>query len=83
MFMTKDQDQSTTQMLDRVFNASQGRSVHHFARGPNDKEIAKTLVEDDFRSDPGIRAADDDREWALALAEGAPRFRYLFGPGMG
>jgi hypothetical protein len=83
MFMAKDQDQSAAQVLDSVFNASQSRSVHHFACGPDDKEIAKTLVEDDLRSDAGIRAADNDREWALALAAGAARFRNLFGSGMG
>lgn len=83
VFMAEDQDQSAAQMLDSVFNAAQGRSVHHFARGPDDKEIAKTLVEDHLRSDAGIRASDNDREWALALAGDAPGFRYLFGSGMG
>jgi hypothetical protein len=70
-------------MLNGVFNAAQGRRVHHFSGGADDEEIAKTLVEDDLRPDAGIRAADNDREWVLAFGDRAAGFGDLFGTGMG
>lgn len=34
--------------LNGIFNAAQGRRVHHFSGCADDEEIAKTLVEDDL-----------------------------------
>jgi hypothetical protein len=46
--VTEDDNQGAAEMLDSVFNAAQGGSVHYLSGGADDKDIAETLVEYDL-----------------------------------
>src|SRR5437588_4423444 len=54
-------------MVDRVFDASQGVFVNEIAGGPDHKKVPDVLVEDDFGSCAGVRAAENDGKRMLRL----------------
>src|SRR5438046_10220084 len=54
-------------MVDRVFDASQGVFVNEIAGGPDHKKVPDVLVEDDFGSCAGVRAAENNGERVLLL----------------
>ena len=71
-------------MLDSVFNAAQGGSVHYLSGGAADKDVAEALVEYyDLGPDARIRAADNDREGHLAFCDRAAGFGGVSGSNMG
>src|SRR5882672_5519286 len=55
-------------MVDRVFDASQGVFVNEIAGGPDHKKVPDVLVEYDFGSCAGIRAAENDGKRMLRLS---------------
>ena len=54
-------------MVDRVFDASQGVFVNQIAGGPDHKKVPDVLVEYDFGSCAGVRAAENNGKRMLRL----------------
>ena len=50
--MSEHDNQRTAEMFDCIFDAPQGDGINHFARGADDKDVAQSNVEDQFRWDP-------------------------------
>jgi hypothetical protein len=58
----------------RKFNTANLRGSDYIACHSDDEQVSKTLIEDQFRRDTGVRAAKYDGEWFLTVDEfGAPR----------
>jgi len=54
-------------MFDCVLNAAEGVIIYEIACGTHDKQIANSLIENDFGRRAGIRATDNNCEWMLSL----------------
>src|SRR5882762_2163861 len=59
-------NQSGTESCRRELNAADLGRCDDVACDSNDKEVAKALVEDQFRGDAGIRTTEDDCERLLS-----------------
>src|SRR5260221_13740124 len=81
--VTEDYNQGAAEMLDSVFNAAQGGSVHYLSGGADDKDITETLVEYDLGTDARIRTTDDDRERHLVFCDRPSGFGGRSGSKMG
>lgn len=58
-------DQRGVQHAGAVLDAAQYFRSQDMPGGPNDEEVAEPAVEDDPRGQPGVGAAEQDRERAL------------------
>jgi hypothetical protein len=65
--MAKDDDQPRPKVFDRVFDTAEPVLINQIARGPNHKQIANVLIEDNFRRRPRIGTPNDDRKRMLAF----------------
>ncbi len=53
------------QVLDGVLDAAQNDRIDHVASDADNEDVPQALVEDQFRRDAGVAAADDDGERLL------------------
>src|SRR5439155_18396156 len=65
--MTQNHYQACAQVRDCVFDAAQPMVVDQIARGADHKKVPDVLVEDDFGSCAGVRAAENNGERVLLL----------------
>src|SRR6476620_90184 len=77
--MSQHQYQAATQMIDRVFDATQTFIIHYVSRHSNDEQIAEPLVEDDLGWNARVRATDNDGERLLNVSQLCAPVRRLTG----
>src|SRR5262249_2280562 len=77
--MPQHQNQVATQMIYRVFDASQVFIVYHVSCDTADKQIAESLIKNDLRRHPRIGATDDDGKRMLSLRQFRASFFRLLG----
>ena len=71
--MTEDHDQLCAQNRSTVFKAPKTIGCHEVSGHPDHEQIARALIERQFRRDPRIRATQDRRERLLSQrAAGTP-----------
>jgi len=66
-FVSQHQNEWHAELFDSIFDASQNGVREDVPRESDYKEIAKSLIKDNFRWDARIRTSENDRDWALAL----------------
>ena len=66
-FVSQHQNQWHAELCDSIFDASQHGVSEDMPGESNHKEVAKSLIKDNFRWDARIRTSENDRDWALAL----------------
>jgi hypothetical protein len=66
-FVTQDENQLHTQVLDRILQAAKADIVDDVARGPNNEKVAVTPVENKFGRYPRVGARNDRRDRVLLL----------------
>src|SRR3977135_3030817 len=66
-FVSKNNDETDAQMLDRVFDTAKSVVIDQIAGRADDNEVANVLIEDDLGCGPRISASDNDGKWMMRL----------------
>jgi hypothetical protein len=72
--VTEHENQSGSQNLNTVLDASQAFIVEHIARDSDDEEISESFIKDEFRWHPRIGTTEYDRERVLTFRQFSPSF---------
>ena len=67
--MAKYDDESRVEFAGGEFDATNLRGRHDVSGHTNHEEIAESLIEHDLGGHARIGAAQDDREWLLAICQ--------------
>lgn len=73
----QDDDERDFEMSHRIFDAPQDDIIDDIARHPDDEEIPQSLIEENLRRDPRVRASQQNGERALSCHQGSASLRIL------
>ena len=69
LLVPKDHNQLRIEMFDRILDAGQFVVADYVSGNADDKQIAQTLIEYQFRWDSGIGTAQNHRKWMLSVLQ--------------